>query len=368
MKNRIAIICILIMSSFSILSQPHEDAMINPFWDLYSFNYLNTESAGRGFTGIASDNNISGVLLNPASVILESKYQINAQYTYKTSNRWLTVFTDDMYIKQQLFSGSLGFGFRINKKFQSGLVYNNPTGMYFDGGKIIGDVEYYNDVMFHSFNVPFVYSEKNFRLGININYIHARVTTPGEVHIPPVSENISATNNHFRVGIGFVNKFKNGLSIGFKSLSGGRSTVSYENPPGVIQEEETSDAVYPWKFGAGLQYDFKAAKFKILFDYNLTYHNMENLAERHDFHFGIEKELAVNWIVRGGFFTLLDYRKDSPEIHWIDPIGEYSQYFITIGLGYKQKDFQANISALTSEISPGMIKTTYLNGGLTFNF
>lgn len=369
MKNIIIAFCILIIP-LKLLSQSHEDVMINAFWDFYSFNYLNTESAGRGFTGIAADNNISGILLNPASVNLSAKYQINVQYTYKTSNPWLTSFSNDIYIKHQLFSGSVGFGWNVNDKLLTGLVYNNPTGMYFSGPKATNlngtEVEYYNDVKFHSLNVPLVYKAKNYRLGINLNYIYALYTVPGEVYYPPVSGTFSATNHFFRASLGLSYIFKNGLSFGLRAISGGRGKVTYENPPGIAGEEETADAIYPWKAGAGLQYDLKAAKFKMLFDFNFTYHNQDNLKERYDFNFGIEKEIEKNWIIRGGFFTLLDYR--SKDANWIDPIGDYNQYFLTLGFGLKQKNFEANISALTSEISPGKIKSIYINGGLSFNF
>jgi hypothetical protein len=50
MKNQIAAIIILLLS-INIYSQfNHDDGMINPLWDIYSFNYLNTVSAGKGFT------------------------------------------------------------------------------------------------------------------------------------------------------------------------------------------------------------------------------------------------------------------------------------------------------------------------------
>ena len=364
MKNTIIALSVFIISSINIISQDNDDTWLNPFWDFYSFNYLNTESAGRGFTGIASNNNISGILMNPASVNLSSKYQVNLQYTYKTSNPWLKSIAPDVFIRHQLFSGSVGFGYRINKEMQTGFVYNNPSSLYFDLGTALGlngqEFDYYNDVIYHSFNVPFVYGNKNFRLGINLNYVYSRVTFPYNQ-----DTNYHVTNNFFRAGAGFIFNINRNVSVGAKVQSGGRSEVSYDFP-GIFYNQTPDNAVYPWKFGIGLQYKVPESLFKILLDYNLTYHNVENLRERHDFHIGAEKGFSKNWFLRGGFFTILDYRNDN--VNWVDPVGDYTQYFFTLGLGFKQNNFTADIAVLTSEISPGIIKTTYINGGLTFNF
>jgi hypothetical protein len=94
----------------------------------------------------------------------------------------------------------------------------------------------------------------------------------------------------------------------------------------------------------------------------------EGLKDRHDAHIGFEGDITNNWILRGGFLTLLDYRNTHPDFEWLDPIGDYDQYFITFGAGYTHKNFAANIAVLTSQFSPGIIKNTYVNGGLTFNF
>jgi hypothetical protein len=81
----IIIVWLLFASSIQIISQQYDDININPMWEFYSFSYLNTESAGKGFTGIADKNNISGFLLNPASVSLPAKNQINFHLQNKST-------------------------------------------------------------------------------------------------------------------------------------------------------------------------------------------------------------------------------------------------------------------------------------------
>ncbi|HEY3250585.1 MAG TPA: hypothetical protein VGK25_05650, partial [Ignavibacteria bacterium] len=157
------------------------------------------------------------------------------------------------------------------------------------------------------------------------------------------------------------------ISIGAKVVSGGKSEVK-SSFPSIVGGEQIQIANYPWKTGAGIEYSFNK-NIKVSADYNYTNTSMqEGLKDRHDAHIGIEGNITEKWTLRGGFFTLLDYRKTQPDFEWLDPIGDYDQYFITFGVGFKQNNFAANIAVLTSQFSPGIIKNTYVNGGLTLNF
>ncbi|HEY3251785.1 MAG TPA: hypothetical protein VGK25_11765, partial [Ignavibacteria bacterium] len=199
MKTLIAL-CFLIISSINIFSQfNHDDQMINPFWEFYGYNYLSSVSAGKGFTGIAGQNDISGFNLNPASIDIPLQNQVNAQYTYKSSQPWLQKLVTDVGLKQQLLSGSIGYGKKITNMLQTGFIYNNPTGIYFDLGEFvrtdefgneIGRYEIYYNVVTHSFNLPFVYSVKNFKIGVNLNYLFSRYTFPGIISTPSEPEGI----------------------------------------------------------------------------------------------------------------------------------------------------------------------------------
>lgn len=379
MKIKIASI-IVILLSINIYSQNHEDPMINPFWDFYSFNYLSTVSAGKGFTGIAAENDVSGFNLNPASIELSSKNQINIQYIYKTSQPWLkdSYFFNDMDLNQQAFSGSVGYAKKIKENLLIGFVYNNPRGMYlYIGEGTYGEppVKYdiYNNVSVHSFNIPVTYKTKYFKLGLNLNYLLSRYTMPGVITTVNEPEGYwagthVATSHYFLLHAGVVFKASEKLTLGAKVVSGGKSEVKIKFASGNVSEQSQM-ANYPWKAGAGIQYSI-TKNIRVSADYNFTNTNMQiGLKDRHDGHIGIEGDINKNWTVRGGFFTLLDYRVDEANKEWFDkPIGKYDQYFITLGAGFKQKNIMANIAILTSQISSGVIKNTYINGGLTFNF
>ncbi len=128
MKNIICIIIVFVLSSLPSFSQNNEDNILSPFWDYYSNNYLNTLSAGKGFTGIASESDITGFMLNPASIKLDTKYQLNVQYTFKSNGSW---FGENEFLKQQLFYGSAGFGWGFCTEYPFGS--ENEGCHYFTG-------------------------------------------------------------------------------------------------------------------------------------------------------------------------------------------------------------------------------------------
>ena len=80
---------------FTIYSQPLSsyDDRINYFWDFYSNNRMSTINAGKGYSGVAGDNDIVGIILNPASMNIKNKFEVHAEYVNKTNEAlplWVT--------------------------------------------------------------------------------------------------------------------------------------------------------------------------------------------------------------------------------------------------------------------------------------
>ncbi|MCC7158481.1 MAG: hypothetical protein IT281_02970 [Ignavibacteria bacterium] len=383
MKKRIlASIIFLILVSGQLITQSNrtdDDIMLNPFWDFYSFNYLNSPSAGRGFTGIAAmDNDVSGILLNPASMNISTKAQLNFQYTFKTSQDWLPGLNLGIKLKQQLFSSSAGFGYRLNKQMQTGIIYSNPSGYYFDLGKIIrtdefgneiGQYDMYYSVRQHDLTIPFVYSGKNFSTGIGVDLIYSLFTAPPEgfttLEDPTGGEDLKGSSYFATLRGGFIYSITPDFNFGLTFTTGGKSKVKYRYPVGVA--DQSASHTFPWKAGVGLQYEPVGSKLRLNLDYDYSRTSVvSTLKDRHDFHIGAEGEIDKNWILRGGFFTLLDYR-NTTDNNFVDPAHEYDQYFITFGGSYIKKNYRINLALLTSQISPGKIKNLYINFGMTFD-
>ena len=378
MKKSLEIIFLIaILFSSTLYSQPApnpQDVIINPFWEFYTANYLSTVSAGRGFTGVASINDISGSSLNPASVYIDKKYQVNVQYTYKTDQPWLPGLSSSLNLKHLPPSLSAAFGYRINKTFQTGFIYSNPQSMNFDLGVIIRTDEFGNEIgrydgyekySTNSFSIPFVYTGKRISLGLNLNYTMFTSKSNIQSGISVSNSDLTASTNRFNIDAGFLFKLSNNFSIGGKVTPGYLSKVKYTFSDGTVTEN--SNARFPWKASAGLEYTNPDKRLRLDLDYSFEgTSSVSELKNRNDFHFGGEYDINKIWTARAGFFTLMDYRNSS--VNFLDPVGKYDQLFFSLGSTVKFNSLKISLAILDSHISPGMIKNTYLNAGATYNF
>lgn len=375
---KIIVTSFLFLLSISVLRSQSgnlQDGILNPYWDFYAKNYLNGNCSGKGNTGIASENGIWGVMLNPGTLQTDTKFQFNIQYSYKTSQPWLrnVGLTNEMNLQQNWpFSGSAGLAYKINKNFQTGFIYSNPTSMNFSLGKIIRTDEFGNEISsydglekysIHSFIIPFVFNIKNFSAGINLSYSLYRNVTNLEFSVN--SDGTTFKFNRFNASLGITLMPYKGLRFGAVFTPGFKTNVDI-NIANVIPN--TSN--FPWKAGLGIEYQIAKSNVKLSADYN--YANISSVStsyrDRHNINIGAEYALKNNLTLQAGLFTIFDNRKDVSGIRWIDPVGEYTQYFVTFGASMKVKNFNINASILDSHISPGIIKNTYVNIGLTSNF
>ncbi|HMQ81187.1 MAG TPA: hypothetical protein PKE39_15100 [Ignavibacteria bacterium] len=384
MKTLLALIIAMILTRSNFTQEyPNEDFYLNSTNDLYSLNYLNTQSSGMGFTGIARLNDISGIENNPASINIPSKYQLNFQYTFKGKHALNYSFTsDNIALKHQLFSGSAGIGWKINKNLTTGLIYNNPKGYYYDLGEgvrtdefgnVISRYDFYINTVMHSVNIPFVYASDKFRIGLNANYIYGMFSVPGEgfttINYPNGFEDgndFKGSTSWFKLDGGVLLHLSKQFAAGLSVSTSMKSTVTYSYPDGT---EDHAMASIPWKGGIGFLYSIPGSSWKIGADYKyertsvITYYK-----DRHNLHFGTEGIISKNWILRAGFFTLFDNRKDEGNLHWSDKVGAYDQYFVTFGGSYILKNTKINLAVLTSQLSAGKYQNFLVNAGVTFDF
>lgn len=367
MKTFIFALTALIFT-LNIFSQPNE-IMINPYWYFYSNNHLDAVSSGMGSTGIASVGSLSTVYLNPASMEINGKYQANIQYTYKSNQSWLSQLgIDDLYLKQNIFSGSVGFGYRVNKNFQTGFIYSNPRSMVVNIGEIIRTNEFGEELgryvaedkfVQHSFSIPIVYSIDKLRLGISMSYILNRRNYNFED-----GESVAKLDK-FNIQGGVIVQPVKELSIGVTFNSGSSGDVEHINNNGI--NTQTEKAVLPMEFGAGACYTLKNNLLRFAADYNyVNGSKLEGQKDQHSVHFGLEYNVNKNWQLRTGFFTQPDPRDLAT--NYINSQDSYDQIFLTFGGSYKLKNALISLAIMDSHISSGVLKYTFINGGVTFNF
>ena len=387
MKKTIVVLFLIFLLHTIAFGQAYlsKDMYINPYWDFYSLNYQSVENAGKGYTGIASDGGIMSTALNPASLNLDKKFQFYAEYNIKSNLDWLKSMNlnNAPVLKQNHPTFAAGFGYRICKEFQAGIIYRSERNFNFDIGKAIeynefgnptGRVYYpYEDFITHTISAPVVYEYKSIKFGANLNILllHSRRNLTNGLQTDTVGD---ASANYVRfvpdfgikyspsdflsVGVTFTPEFKQDITWKFSNAGPDEHTYAY----------------FPMKIGGGIE--LKLLKNKLLFSGEYRYEKTSvytigglydyNYKDRHNFHFGAEYRPNDALTLRGGFFTKFDIRDEILQGSYLDPLGEYDQYYATAGLGYKYKDFDFNIAAMNA-----FSKLTghfRLNLGVAYNF
>ena len=126
------VLAVIFITSLNLFSQTYEyeDFVISPAGELYSLNYLNGVSNGRGNTGIGTVSNLNSALLNPAGLRIKTDNQFAVQYSYKTTQKWNAGSTlgDFSYeTEHNILSVYAAYGKKFNKNISAGLVYYNPS-------------------------------------------------------------------------------------------------------------------------------------------------------------------------------------------------------------------------------------------------
>jgi long-subunit fatty acid transport protein len=119
------------------------------------------------------------------------------------------------------------------------------------------------------------------------------------------------------------------------------------------------------KLGVGLEYRLldnrlllsAEYRFEKTSDYKKENINEVNYKDRHNVHLGVEYKTNNNISVRTGFFTQFDIRDTTGGVTYLDPIGDYDQYNLTLGVGYKYKDYNFNVAFIDAFSD----KTSHLN-------
>lgn len=362
---------VLLFFTATSFTQDYDDIIINPFWSFYSPNYLDAVSSGRGGTGIgAVGSNLSSSYLNPASMNITGEYQADIQYTYKSKQEWLPQLVSDMNLKQNPFSGSVGFGMKFSKDFQAAILYGNPNSFTLDLGEIVVTDEFGNEIgryqayekyIAHSFSAPIVYNVGMLRVGLTLNYsFHRRIANFS-------NDEFTGKFDRFNIQGGIIVQPVKELTLGLTFTP--EATGRVEGSSNAVASEYTT-ATIPLKFGGGFQYLFNGSKLKLAGD--LTYSkssSRKGLKDQLSFHGGLEYTANKRLTIRAGAFNLQDPRElNSTTVTYLNPNDSYSQVFLTIGATVKTKKADFSIGIMDSHISSGVIKLLLVNAGASINF
>jgi hypothetical protein len=375
--NRLIIASLFFTSSF-LFSQTIEveDFVMSSEGELYSLNYLNGESNGRGNAGIGTTQDIMGALLNPGSLRINSLNQAGLQYTYKTSQKWnvSNIAGDYFYETIHLFpSVYVAYGKKINKNISTGFIYTNPAGEKTDFRgftSIGGGNDFYYEYNVHSFNIPVSYDFGMLSAGVNLNFTYHRNFIHGVTTItePDRYQDAVRSFSRFNVQGGLLFTPSKVFSAGITFTPGFKGY-----PESDIQEVSPSFKVvskFPMRAGAGIKYTPVKNKLNLYLDYNFVQTSeLTGYKDRHDFNFGGDIILNKNLTVRAGAFSFFDNRDfDRSTVTFPHPKGEHEQIFLTGGFTANFNKIEITGSVMDSHISKGFVKITYINLGAAVNF
>ena len=333
------------------------DIIIYPFWDFYAENKLSATNAGKGNTGVASENDLSGITLNPASFEPASKFQVIGSYEIKSSVPWY-VFSSDAYLKSIHPTVLAGAGFKINEYFSAGLVYSNQNSFKLDLGEIIMTNEFgqitglttaYERYSTNNFTVPLVYKSKYFKAGVKLNAIwYKGFTRYGDTD----NRQFSTSFWKFVPALGIITSPTETFSFGLTYSPSYKQNIEWTSLDGSYTYNYNTPNYYPATFSAGTE--FKFIDKRLIFDLDYHFANTSinpSMKDRHDINFGVQYSVIPDLTLRTGFFTSRDYRDGN---NYIEEVGTYNTYFLTFGGTYKYKGYSLSMSLINGDL----IRTT----------
>lgn len=378
---------ILVSDSYSqIKPYGSNEEFFGPFYDIYSKNYLSVKAAGKGYTGIAADNDLSGTILNPASLTQNNKFHIYGEYIYKSDIPYLYKENENSYFQELNPSMLAGISYKINNDVIIAALYENNNGFSIEQGHTDetgnpnGEYSYQN-MSISSVSIPVVYTAtKDLKFGINLKYSFYSYETENTKEY--AEYNASESFEKFVPDFGIIYKPLTGLSFGLTFTPEVSESVEYVSADTSFTYPYPNN--FPMKFGFGVDYTFSKTPLTLSADY--TYMNTSTddddsekydgysgleLNSRNDFNFGMEYAINKNVIIRTGLFVVKDFRdlENSYFFSGISNPGSYSQTFGTLGATVYIDMVNLNLSVIDSHIfSSGHVTQTQVDFGAGYIF
>ena len=309
----------------SILSAQYPDPVMNPYWEYYSTNALSSISAGKGNTGVASSGDVSLIYLNPATLNLSKKFQVNVGYNLKSESGYTS-------LSQNFYSFSLAGAYRLTENLQVGLAYQNDYSYNYSSG-FIPESNYTNKLETHSFRIPIVYNTRWIRFGMNINFMYLNA--------------IEYDYQHLDLGIllpeigAVVTPIKE-LSFGSSFSPGFTSRPEYKPNNNPMYNNYNGFVKYPNRFKFGTEVRLLNNDLKLSLDYHYANTgSIEYLKDQSNYYIGLDYIIDENFTFRCGYFTMFDFEDKTYQSKYSDDL-----YFVTLGTTYKINIYSFNLGAI----------------------
>ena len=241
------------------------------------------------------------------------------------------------------------------------MIFRNEFGVEIGRGEL-----YYKSTS-HSFLIPFIFNYEWLRLGANLNLTYLRGDVNfGDSHFFPGTDKGKAELWGFIPQIGCIITPNENFSFGASYTFGFSDNITWEyNDTNIITG--SSYVEEPSRLTAGVEGKFLENRLKLSLEYHYANTSViDYLKDKNKIHVGAEYSIDDSWMVRGGFFTLFDFR----ETNYIGfDNSTLDQFFITLGGTYKYKGFAFNVALLSSSLtSSSDVKHSIINAGIGYDF
>lgn len=346
-------LCFNILPNNKISAQ-YLDFIANPQWEYYSTNVLSAVSAGKGNTGVASSGDAGLIYLNPSTLNIGKKVQINICYNLKSNSA--------EFLNQNFFALSIAGAYRLNNYLQIGFAYQNDYSYTrkFHGATVGSYPENFSFES-HSLRIPIVYNLDMLRLGLNINLMNLNSDLGGFNgslwKIVPEVGMIVTPVPEFSIGLSFYPGFTGDIKY----------TNKYSEYNNFINYVK-----FPNRIKAGTEIRLYDNKLKLSFDYHhANTSSIEYLKDQNNYHIGLDYSINENWNFRCGIFTIFNYidKQYLSYLTYYRDISYSDLYFATVGTTFKYENYSFNLGIMDNIVHNSQnISYFVINFGAGYEF
>lgn len=376
MKSILCFVALVLLSPINVYSQipdGHQRKEPNPFyssfWDFYAENDVGARVWGMGGAGVANVNDLSAMVINPAVLDLDRKFEVYSEFLSKSENQWLGELIDGPYLKSpSVLPAFFGVAYKINGQIVIGGGYSSPKYYKLDLGTYVRTDELGNVIgrydAYDVFKIGQILFPLSFRLnedcflGGNISYNFISLSSY------LADKKGKSEVEYFNVKLGGLFRITENFDFGitivpekeFKTKTTWRDNYS-------VFVETFRETIYPMKLEAGIRLHRFSWPIEFSFDVKYSKNSRAKyLEDRFDFHLGMEINKFKHTAFQLGYYTRFDFR--DPDIEWLNKVGEYDQHFLTAGMTYNRGKFLLQGSIRDSHLlSSGVMEQTHLSFG-----
>lgn len=377
-KNIFSLFILLLILNVKGFSQvrniDYPDYNYSAFWDFYSENNIGARVWGMGGAGVANVEDLTSMVLNPATLMVRKKISFYGEFLTKNKNPWLKEVSSGIYLESPVVIPDLvGFGFKVSETVNTGLGFLAPKTFNLDLGKIgistpdkpIPEeyVQAYTHFRAKKIVLPIsVRVTQGVFFGANFNYnfisVKHKLIYKGESEVDYWNFKLGALvqpDNKSSLGLTFVPQ---------KSFS----TETEWKDKDTTFVEKFKKTTLPWELRVGFYLHDLGFPVNFACDINFSKNSkIDNQVDRYDYHLGVEIELSREISMLLGYFSRFDYR--NPEMGWLTEVGELDQHFLTVGVSVELERFLLHASLRNSDLlSQGSMEQTHFSLGTGFHF